>query len=137
MVNGQFVVGGAPYGGPSRAASPVASPSASPTVSATSTPAAVAAGVVHGQGFGDTDANGQPGDAETGLAHVEVSITFANGLSRSATTDDSGTFAFEGLAAGTYHVGMTVPGGYVATTDSGQDMEVIQGTDTAEVIFRL
>ncbi|MCA1644432.1 MAG: C39 family peptidase [Chloroflexi bacterium] len=71
------------------------------------------------------------------MAHVDVRITSGNGLSRSVSTDDSGAFAFDGLADGTYRVTLTVPSDYVATTDQGQDIEVAQGTDTAAVLFGL
>jgi hypothetical protein len=94
-------------------------------------------GSIHGQAFVDGDADGALQDTEGGLARVDVRLTFANGLSRSTTTDDSGAFAFEGLADGSYHVSVSVPGDYVATTDQGQDVEVVQGTDSPDVLFGL
>jgi hypothetical protein len=93
--------------------------------------------VVHGLAYVDADANGEHQDTESGLAHVDVKLFFANGLSRSATTDDSGEFSFEGLAPGTFRLSLTVPAEYVATTDQGQDVEIVPGEETAEVLFGL
>jgi hypothetical protein len=92
---------------------------------------------VRGQAYVDLNADGQLEDSETGLAHVDVKLTLTNGLSRSASTGDDGAFVFEGLAPGSYRVSMAVPNELVATTDQGQDVEVIQDTDTADVLFGL
>jgi hypothetical protein len=116
----------------------VASPAASPA--AAGSPVAGLApgtGSVHGQAFIDADADGLLEDSEAGLAHVEVRLIPANGLSRSATTDEYGVFTFEGLAPGTYRVSVTVPTEYVLTTDSGQDVEIVQDAETADVLFGL
>jgi hypothetical protein len=107
------------------------------TPTSTSTPAVAATGAIHGKAFFDVNANGQPDDTSAGLARFDIKVAVANGLSRSATTDDNGEFAFQGLVPGTYRVSITVPSEYLATTDAGQDVEVVQGTATAEVVFGL
>jgi hypothetical protein len=119
------------------AASPAPSPSASATATSTSLPAAAGTGTIHGQAFVDANANGQLDDTEAGLARVEVKLIFLNGLSRSASSDDNGAFAFDGLAPGTYRINVNLPGEYVATTDLSQEIEVVQGTVSADVVFGL
>jgi hypothetical protein len=68
---------------------------------------------------------------------VDVTLTFASGLSLTAHTDDTGAFAFDGLPAGRYRVSLTVPPDTVATTDAGQDIQVQPGVDTLGVLFGL
>jgi len=98
---------------------------------------ALGTGVVHGQAFFDANADGVWQDTEAGLIHVQVQLTLSNGLSRTASTDDHGAFTFEGLAPGMYRVNVTVPTDYVATTDQGQDVEVVEDADPTEVLFGL
>ena len=114
-----------------------ASPATPAPTSSTSSVTPGGNGAIHGEAFIDADADGQVGDSEVGLARVEVKLNFANGLSRSATTDDTGAFAFEGLAPGTYRVTVTVPNEYVTTTDPGEDVDVVAGSDTPDVLFGL
>jgi hypothetical protein len=109
---------------PLAAARPAASPSA-----------LTGTGAIHGTAFGDSNADGQISDGEAGVGQVSVTLTFANGLSRTVQTDDSGAFEFDGLAPGAYRVSMDVPAGYVATTDAGQDLGLTQAGDTLEVSF--
>ncbi len=137
---------------PTRAATPTQPPqatatplaaalaaSASPTASTTpaSTTASTGAATIHGQAFVDANADGQVSDGEVGLAQVEIRLTFPNGLSRSTRTDDAGVFSFDGVAPGPYRVSLTVPSNYVSTTDAGQDIEVVQDADTADILFGL
>jgi hypothetical protein len=85
----------------------------------------------------DATANGRLEDNKPVLLNVEVTLTFANGLSRTAHTDESGAFTFDGLAPGTYHIAVTVPANYVPTTDAGQDVEVTQDAEPGPVLFGL
>jgi Peptidase_C39 like family/SdrD B-like domain len=94
-------------------------------------------GSIQGTAFGDDNANGQLSDSKSRLQNVEVTLTFANGLSRTTHTDESGSFAFDGLPAGDYHVGVTVPADYVPTTDAGADVSVADGEDSTPVLFGL
>jgi hypothetical protein len=87
--------------------------------------------------FVDLDANGARDDGEPGVAQVDITLTFANGATRVARSADDGTFSFGGLAPDTYRITMTVPGEYVATTDAGADVEVVQDTPPSAVLFGL
>jgi hypothetical protein len=128
---------------------PTASPTPPPVASATPPPKpptpnptpAVSPGVltgsIRGTAFFDTNADGQFEDGKGVLSNVDVTLTFANGLSLTSHTDDAGAFAFDGLPAGSYHISVTVPRDYVPTTDAGQDIEVAQGADTISVLFGL
>ena len=98
---------------------------------------AAVGGAISGQVFADTDANGVRNDGEFGVAQIDVTLTYANGLTRSARTADDGTFSFDNLAPDTYRVTMNVPGEYVSTTDAGKDVDVVQDTETADVLFGL
>src|SRR6266849_6468106 len=124
-------------------ATPTAVPPGTVSIVATARPtsssstAVAGTGVVHGQAFVDANADGALQDSEVGLAHVDVKLTLSNGLSRSATTDEHGAFDFEGLSPGMYRVSVTVPSDYVATTDQGQDVEVVPDAEIADVVFGL
>src|SRR5436190_478094 len=61
----------------------------------------------------------------------------ANGLTRTAATDDAGSFSFDALVPGPYQVSVAVPMNYVATTDAAQDIEVVQDVDAEDVRFGL
>ncbi|MBV9894624.1 MAG: C39 family peptidase [Chloroflexi bacterium] len=115
---------------PSRDAA-VAAPSPGPTVVAT--PAG--SGNVHGTTFVDDNANGQLTDSKQRLTNVEVVLTFSNGLSRTTHTDDSGEFSFDGLPPGDYHVAVTLPNDYVATSDAGRDLQIVDGADADPLSF--
>ena len=80
-----------------------AQPAPEPTATARATPAPTAATVttaaasgnaIRGQVFVDTDANGVRSDGEPGVAQVDITLTYANGLTRTARTADDGTFSF-------------------------------------------
>jgi hypothetical protein len=100
-------------------------------------PALPGNGSVHGVTFLDDSANGQLTVSKQRMTNVELVLTFANGLSRTTQSDASGQFRFDGLQPGTYHVFMTLPPEYVATTDAGQDVEVVDGAETSDVQFGL
>jgi peptidase C39-like protein/SdrD B-like protein len=121
-----------PSPSPSRDAAVAA---ASPTPPVGATPAAT--GSIHGTTFVDDTANGQLTDAKQRLNNVEITLTFANGLSRTTHTDDAGEYSFDGLPPGDYHVALTLPTDYVPTTDAGADLQVADGVDTAAVTFGL
>lgn len=99
--------------------------------------AAASGSVLSGHVFVDADANGVRDDGEIGVAQVDVTLTYANGLTRTVRTADDGTFVFPGLAPDLYRVTMAVPAQYVATTDPGSDVDVVQDADTSEVLFGL
>jgi hypothetical protein len=123
-----------------KAPSPVASATAqvTPLPTPATVPVAAAAGnAISGAVFVDTDANGVRADGEPGVAQIDITLTSANGLSRTVRTADDGAFSFDGLLPDTYRVTMTVPGEYVATTDAGMDVEVVQDTAPADVLFGL
>jgi hypothetical protein len=124
---------------PTAAASLTVVAGQSPTPAATATPdvSLLARGSVHGTTFVDDNASGQLTEAKQRMINVEVVLTFANGLSRTTHSDASGQFHFDGLQPGSYHVSVTVPADYVPTTDAGQDVEVVDGTDTSDVVFGL
>jgi SdrD B-like domain/Peptidase_C39 like family len=118
------------------ATTPTPVPTANATASATLV-AATGSDSIHGTAFLDTNADGQIQDAEPFLENVAVTLTFQNGLSRTAHTDNTGAFTFDGLPAGTYHIAVTVPTDYVPTTDSGQDIEVVDDAEPPNVLFGL
>jgi hypothetical protein len=133
---------------PTRAASPTApaatqtpvaaTPSPSPAATATSgASTSTGTGTLRGRTFVDANADGQFADGEAGLGQVSVKLTYANGLTRTAATDDAGSFSFDALAPGPYQVSVAVPVNYVATTDAAQDIEVVQDVDTEDVRFGL
>lgn len=133
---------------PTRAASPTAPAATATPVAVTPSPSTVATatsgaststgtGTLRGRTFVDANADGQFADGEAGLGQVSVKLTYANGLTRTATSDDAGAFSFDALAPGPYQVSVAVPMNYVATTDAAQDIEVVQDVDTEDVRFGL
>ncbi len=100
-------------------------------------PALLGSGSVHGITFLDDNANGQFAASKQRMANVELVLTFPNGLSRTTHSDAAGQFRFDGLEPGTYHVAMTLPSDYVATTDGGDDVDVVDGADTSDLDFGL
>ena len=79
--------------------------------------------------FVDANADGQVQDGEVLLAGVEVTLAYANGLSRTAHTDNSGEFLFANLPAGQYRISVGVPTEYVPTTDAAEDVDLAQDQD--------
>jgi SdrD B-like domain/Peptidase_C39 like family len=116
---------------------PTPEPSPVATAATAGAAASTGAGTIQGRTFLDANADGQLGDGEEGLGQVGVKLTYANGLSRTVVSDDTGAFVFDGLPPGTYHVNLSVPTDYVPTTDPGQDVEVVQDADTDSVHFGL
>src|SRR5262249_30984578 len=112
-------------------------PTPAPAARLTQRPTSTGAGSVHGVGFYDDDADGEPSDSETGMRDVEVTLLAQNGGKRTTRTDDTGAFGFDGLGPGSYHVSVTLPTDHVGTTDSGQDISIAPGTDTPDVVFGL
>jgi hypothetical protein len=92
---------------------------------------------IEGTVFEDANADGQVQDGESGIANVDVTLTFTNGLSRTAHSDSNGAFAFDGLPPGQYRLSLSIPSEYVPTTDAGQDVDVVQGVDTEAILFGL
>ena len=113
---------------------PAASAIASPTSGASP---GTGTGTIHGWTFVDANADGQFADGEAGLGQVSVKLTYANGLSRTAATDDTGAFAFDALVPGQYRLSLTVPSNYVPTTDAAVDVEVVPDVDPEDVHFGL
>src|SRR5438270_513512 len=87
---------------PAATATPVAAtPSPSPAATATSgASTSTGTGTLRGRTFVDTNADGQFADGEAGLGQVSVKLPYANGLTRTAATDDAGSFAFDALVPG-------------------------------------
>jgi hypothetical protein len=92
---------------------------------------------IHGTVFVDDNANGQVTDSKQRLANVELVLTFANGLSRTTHSDESGAFGFDGLPPGAYHVTVTLPAEYIPTTDAGVDVQVADDADQPDLQFGL
>lgn len=103
-------------------ASPVPTGSASPPPSPIS--AASKQGAIRGVVYFDANANGQRDPGEQGLSQVDLTISNASGLARTIRTTDDGTYAFDGLAPGDYHVSIVIPIEDVPTTDVGLDVTV-------------
>jgi len=123
---------------PAARATVQATPADGGTVQATPVATVAAAGgAIVGQVFVDTDANGVRTDGEPGIAQIDVTLSSPNGLTRTVRTSDEGAFTFNGLLPATYRVTVTVPGEYVATTDAGVDIEVVQDADAPDVLFGL
>jgi hypothetical protein len=121
-------------------ATPTALPTNQPTPSVSPTAdSALVAGKdsIHGTVFVDDNANGQVTDSKQRLANVEIVLTFANGLSRTTHSDESGAFGFDGLPPGAYHVAVTLPAEYIPTTDGGVDVQVADDADQPDVPFGL
>ena len=135
-----------PRPGHGRTATPVVAARPRPATAPTPAPRTVSGpraraagtGVIHGSAFFDTDANGVLDTSEAGLSPTSRSPWARRAAWRGPSlTDDDGAFTFDGLAPGTYHVSMTVPSDYVATTDAGQDVDVVRRRDPADVLFGL
>lgn len=122
---------------PTIAAVVTPSPVASSTLAPSPTAASAGSNTVHGTAYVDDNANGQLTDAKRRMTNVEITLTYANGLSRTSHTDDTGNYTFDGLPAGTYHLAVTLPAEYVPTTDAGDDVDVADGADSPELDFGL
>lgn len=122
---------------PTFAAVVTPSPVASSTLAPSPTAASAGSNTVHGTAYVDDNANGQLTDAKRRMTNVEITLTYANGLSRTSHTDDTGNYTFDGLPAGTYHLAVTLPAEYVPTTDAGDDVDVADGADSPELDFGL
>ena len=96
-------------------------------------------GSIHGTTFLDSNATGQLSNDKSRLVNVEVRLSLPSGMALTSYSDDSGSFSFSGLPAGTYHVAVTVPPDYVPTTDAGVDVdvEVAPSDEPNEVLFGL
>lgn len=98
--------------------------------------------VACGDGSGPTDTdprtaviNGTVTEDGSGVQGVGVSLSGA--ASRSTTTDASGAFRFENLAAGTYQVTISVPTGFVVS-DGDETVSVqLAAGGTSSVAFAL
>jgi hypothetical protein len=139
---GQSAVVGAPT---APAAKPTASPAPtsastpSPTTQSTPKPSVAATpaahGTVHGYAFYDDNADGVATEEEAGLRGLEVTLVAQNGDQRTAKTAPDGSFAFDALSPGTYHVSVAPPTDHVGTSDLGQDVEVVAGENPPAVAF--
>ena len=68
-------------------------------------------GNISGRVFDDVNANGQQDAGEPGLSGTEI-IRFDDLGNAHTFTDDSGTYSFESLRPGTYHIREVVPTGF-------------------------
>jgi hypothetical protein len=84
----------------------------------------------------DLDGNGIRDPGEPGIAGVTVRLFNSGGTQVASTvTNGNGEYAFSGLTPGTYHVGVTIPGGFVASPrDQGSDDSVDSDIDSAGVM---
>jgi len=101
----------------------------------TVTPPAVTAPYVHGWVFVDANQNGQRDADEKGLAGVPVKVT-QGAYAKSGATLADGSYWLDALAAGTYTLEITEPGGYESGFDVAVPAEVLAGYDpnTAPVL---
>lgn len=80
---------------------------------------AAAQGAITGTVFNDGNANGVRDAAEGGIAGAALRLVGTNAagaaVSRAATSDGTGGFAFRSLEAGLYEIQATPPAGHVAT----------------------
>ena len=75
---------------------------------------------VGGAFWNDTNGNGIRESSELGFPGVAVTLLNSGGaVVATVTTDGSGTFAFPGLAAGTYSLSMVPPQYYIPTSVAG------------------
>ncbi|HEY0583399.1 MAG TPA: SdrD B-like domain-containing protein, partial [Chloroflexota bacterium] len=123
---------------PATAPTAATAPTVSPTAAPASPTAQPAAGAIRGFAFFDADANGERAPSEPTLSQIDITLSSAaSAVARTIRTADDGTFAFEGLAPGTYRLTVAVPIDYVPTTDAGQDVEVAADAETDGVFFGL
>jgi hypothetical protein len=100
-------------------------------------PSANGTSAVHGAAFFDARAAGERSVADAGLGQVDVTLSSAGGLARTTRTAEDGTFAFEGVAPGSYHVTVAVPIDFVPTTDASQAVDVGADQDADGLLFGL
>jgi hypothetical protein len=62
------------------------------------------------------------------IPHAQVTVSNADGYSRTLQSDDSGSFDLESLPAGTYSLGISAPG----FTPSLENVEVGEGETTVQ-----
>jgi hypothetical protein len=92
---------------------------------------------VSGDVFYDANADGVRAPNEAIVAQVDVALSSGSGYVRTTRTGDDGTFFFNGVPPGNYHVLVVVPVDFVATTDPGADVEVFPATPTTDIHFGL
>jgi hypothetical protein len=91
---------------------------------------ASAVGALGGEVFVDTNRNGQREPQEKGAAGVQVMLRHVDGdIANQALSDESGTYFFADLTAGSYTVVVKPPSGYCLTTSAIIDVTVgtVQG----------
>jgi hypothetical protein len=89
----------------------------------------VSLGGVHGRVFEDIDANAAADPGEGWLADIDVVLTTPRGSQRTAHTAADGTFGFEDLPPGTYHLQVQSTADRVATTGASLDLDVSADAD--------
>jgi SdrD B-like domain len=105
------------------------------------TVSAAVLGSITGTVFSDTNANGKMDSGEKGIAGVKVYIDAnKNGMLDSGevtvTTNSSGVYTFNGLAAGTYRIREVLPSGYrLITPTTGYYGAVVTNTAVTGELF--
>jgi hypothetical protein len=117
--------------GPSPTPTETETPTLTPTTGPSPTPTATSmagGGTVTGVMFTDTDHNGAMGSGEAGNIGVTVYLTGTT-LTRTTVTDANGAFVFENVPAGSWVVGIDVPGGlYLESPTNPLPGTVVAGT---------
>src|SRR5687767_3486768 len=92
----------------------------------------LAAGV-SGAVYVDADNDGKLDTGETGIANVTITLTGTTTagakVTKTAKTNSSGRFLFDGLAAGVYKVVETQPSGYLDGKDATGFTKAVIGND--------
>lgn len=88
--------------------------------------------------FNDTNGNGIQDAGETGIAGVNVTLTYPNGTTVFTTTNATGNYNFPNLPPGTtYSVSFTTPAGYLATQSNIGANDNVDSDPVAGVVINV
>lgn len=94
-------------------------------------------GAIGDRVFNDLDGDGIQDPNEPGLSGVTITLTDANGQTRTITTDANGNYQFTDVPPGSYTVTVTPPAGFNGTTPSSQSVTLTAGQTLENVDFGL